>query len=84
MIRDAEGRAVRMIGAMLDLTGLREAETALRASEERFRTILDTVEAAFAIVEVKFDADDRPVDYRFVEANPAFEREAGVNCAASG
>ncbi len=79
VIRDAEGRAVRMIGAMLDLAGLREAETALRASEERFRTILDTVEAAFAIVEVKFDADDRPVDYRFVEANPAFEREAGVN-----
>ncbi|WP_246775604.1 ATP-binding protein [Methylobacterium aquaticum] len=64
---------------MLDLTGLRRAETALRASEERFRTILDTIEAAFAIVEVKFDGDDRPVDYRFIEANPAFEREAGVN-----
>ncbi|AWN49972.1 hybrid sensor histidine kinase/response regulator [Methylobacterium terrae] len=79
VIRDAGGRAVRMIGAMLDMTGLRTAETALRASEERFRTILDTIEAAFAIVEVKFDADDRPVDYRFLEANPAFEREAGVN-----
>ncbi|WP_157080851.1 PAS domain S-box protein, partial [Methylobacterium variabile] len=79
VIRDAAGRAVRMIGAMLDLTGMRTAETALRASEERFRTILDTVEAAFAIVQVKFDADDRPVDYRFLEANPAFEREAGVN-----
>ncbi|WP_428833409.1 MULTISPECIES: ATP-binding protein [Methylobacterium] len=51
----------------------------LRASEERFRTLLETVEAAFAIVQVKFDADDRPVDYRFLEANPAFEREAGVN-----
>ncbi|OAS19967.1 ATP-binding protein [Methylobacterium platani] len=58
---------------------LRRDLTALRASEERFRTILDTVEAAFAIVEVRFDADDRPVDYRFLEANPAFEREAGVN-----
>jgi PAS domain S-box-containing protein len=77
--RNAEGRAVRMIGAMLDLTRLRRAETALRRSEERFRTILETIEAAFAIVQVKFDADDRPVDYRFVEANPAFERQAGVN-----
>ena len=79
VIRDGEGRACRMIGAMLDLTRMRSAESALRVSEERFRTILDTIEAAFAIVQVKFDADDRPVDYRFLEANPAFEREAGVN-----
>ncbi len=51
----------------------------LRERDARFSTILDTIEAAFAIVQVKFDADDRPVDYRFLEANPAFEREAGVN-----
>ncbi len=56
-----------------------EAQEALRESEERFKTILETVEDAFAIVQVKFDADDRPVNYRFVEANPAFERQAGVN-----
>lgn len=79
LIRDADGRAERIIGAMLDLTRSRSAETALRLSEERFSTILETIEAAFAIVKVKFDADDRPVDYYFVEANPAFERQCGVN-----
>jgi PAS domain S-box-containing protein len=79
VIRDADGQAERMIGAMLDLTQMRNTEAALRESEERFRTILETVEAAFAIVQVKFDSNDEPVDYRFLEANPAFEREAGVN-----
>jgi PAS domain S-box-containing protein len=79
VIRDADGRAVRMIGAMLDLTGIRGAEAALRKSEERFGTILESIDAAFAIVQVKFDANDRPVDYRFVEANPAFELQAGVD-----
>ena len=79
VIRDDKGRAVRMIGAMLDLTRMRAAEMALHQSQERFRTILETIDAAFAIVQVKFDADDRPVDYRFVEANPAFERHAGID-----
>lgn len=79
VIRDEKGEAVRMIGAMLDLTQMRAAQEALRLSEERFKTILDTIESAFAIVEVKFDTDDQPVNYRFLEANPAFERQAGVD-----
>ncbi len=79
VIRDADGKALRMIGAMLDLTSRRKSETALRKSEERIRTIVETIETAFAIVEVKFDAQDHPVDYRFIEVNPAFEREAGVD-----
>ncbi|KPW41627.1 PAS/PAC domain protein [Pseudomonas coronafaciens pv. atropurpurea] len=63
----------------LDLTETPASEVTLRQSHELFRTILYTIEAAFAIVEVKFDEHDKPVNYRFLEANPAFEREAGVN-----
>lgn len=49
-------------------TARRQAEVQLRASEERFGAILRTVDTAFAIVQVQFDDDDDPVDYRFVEA----------------
>jgi PAS domain S-box-containing protein len=52
---------------------------ALKQAKERFQTILDTVDSAFAIVEVKFDEDDQPIDYRFIEANPAFERQSGAD-----
>ncbi|WP_246694730.1 PAS domain S-box protein [Methylobacterium sp. WL6] len=79
VLRDADGRELGFLKIARDETERRRVEDALRKGEERFRTIIDTVQAAFAIVQVKFDADDVPVDYLFVEANPAFEREAGVN-----
>jgi len=51
----------------------------LRENELRFRTLLEEIDTAYAIVEVKFDADDRPIDYRFIEANDAFQRHSGAD-----
>ncbi|MBX3471508.1 MAG: PAS domain-containing protein [Planctomycetes bacterium] len=41
--RDADGRAARMIGSMLDLTVRRQAEAAVRESEARFRRLADAM-----------------------------------------
>jgi len=78
-LRGDDGGHHGYVKILRDRTGQHEAGQRLRRTEDRFRTLLETVETAFAIVEVKFDVDDRPVDYRFLEANPAFERQAGVN-----
>ncbi len=43
VIRDAEGRAVRMIGAMFDLTERKRGQQALQVSEASLRAVLDTV-----------------------------------------
>jgi len=53
------------------------AEARLRDSEERYRTLFEAVDVGFCVVEVKFD-NGRPVDYRFVEGNPAFEQQTGL------
>lgn len=76
---DQAGDHVGYVRILRDRTEEHLATIELRKAQDRFSRIFDTVEAAFAIVEVKFDANDKPVDYRFVEANPAFERQAGVN-----
>jgi PAS domain S-box-containing protein len=39
LIRDDKGVAVRMVGAMQDITRQKESETAIRLSEERFRLL---------------------------------------------
>src|SRR5207302_6694453 len=53
VLRDADGRAVRMIGAMLDITARKRADEALRASEQRFRTLVDHATDAFFLFDRK-------------------------------
>ena len=61
-----------------DVTEQRRAEQTLRESEERYRTLFQSMDEGFCVVEMIFDADDRPIDYRFLEMNPAFERHTGL------
>jgi|GEM_PF-7114726 len=51
----------------------------LRESEEKYHTLFNSVDEGFCIIEMLFDADGRPVDYRFLEVNPAFERQTGLH-----
>ena len=53
----------------------------LRVSEEKYRTLFDSIDEGFCIVEMVFDADCRPLDYRFLEVNASFERQTGMHNA---
>ncbi len=57
------------------------AEEKLRESEERFRSLFDSIDEGFCIIEMIFDAENKPLDYRFVQANPAMERLTGLKDA---
>ena len=62
---DSAGQPEFLAGVILDITGQKEAEGALRVAEERYRTLIASMDQAFAIVRVLVDAHGRPVDYRF-------------------
>ena len=58
-----------------------ERERLLRvaeASEARYRMLFESIDVGFCAIEVIFDAEERAVDYRFLEANPAFEGQTGL------
>lgn len=60
------------------------AEAALRESEAKYRTLFDSIDQGFCIVEAIFDAEEKPIDYRFLQANPAFVRLTGLPADALG
>lgn len=58
------------------------AEAALRASEQRYRSLFNSIDAGFCVIEMHFDADDNARDYRFLDVNEAFENYTGIANAA--
>jgi hypothetical protein len=41
----------------------------------------DSIDEGLCTIEMLFDAEDRPIDYRFLEANAQFERQTGLHDA---
>ena len=75
---DAQGEIVEWFGTAKDVTEHKRAEQALRDSEERYRTLFNSINEGFCVIEVLFDEAGDPVDYRFVEVNPSFEKQTGM------
>ncbi|MBV9386453.1 MAG: response regulator, partial [Chroococcidiopsidaceae cyanobacterium CP_BM_ER_R8_30] len=66
------------VEASLKLAQLRrEAGAALRESEERYRMLFESIDQGFCIIEMIFNDADQPIDYRFLSANPAFDKQTG-------
>lgn len=47
-----------------------------------YRALFDAIDQGLCIIELLFDKERRPVDFRFIEVNPAFERQTGLKDVA--
>lgn len=56
------------------------AAQAVCESEARYRSLFESMDEGFCIIELLFEGE-QPVDYRFLQVNPAFERHTGLGNA---
>jgi signal transduction histidine kinase len=48
---------------------------------DKYLTLFNSIDQGFCTIEVLFDSTNKPVDYLFLEVNPAFEAETGLRNA---
>lgn len=64
------------------LSERQHTEDLIRASEERYRTLFNSIDAGYAVMELMFDhtgeVQGKAVDARYLQVNPAFAKHTGM------
>ena len=71
-------RAVTLVGTVMDISQAKAAQEALRANEEKYRSLFESIDTGFCVIEMIWDDQGDATDYRFVEMNPAFVAHTGL------
>ncbi|HEX8834827.1 MAG TPA: PAS domain S-box protein, partial [Abditibacteriaceae bacterium] len=78
----ADGEVIGASKIARDITAIRRTEQQLVSREDRYRTLLNSIDEGFCILEIYFDGDERATDWRYLEVNSAFEEHSGLVNAA--
>ena len=68
-----------LLSSINDISERIKAEEELRESEAKFRSLFSRMSEGFALHEIIYDAQHKPIDYRILEVNQAFEKMVGIS-----
>jgi PAS domain S-box-containing protein len=77
LIRDCQGKPLRSVGVIQDITDRKKAEERLRESEERFRAVQENSLDRFTILKPFYNDQGEIVDFTYIYQNARAARTAG-------
>jgi PAS domain S-box-containing protein len=77
-LRDNSGNISGFLGIARDISDIKMVESTLIESEEKFKSAVNQMKLGMAVHEMIFNKNGDPVDYRFTEVNPEFEKMTGL------
>lgn len=63
-----------------NISARKHAEASIRESEDRYRNLFNSIDEGFCTIEMIYE-NNKPVDYRFLDINPSFEKQTGLQNA---
>jgi PAS domain S-box-containing protein len=68
-----------LMSSINDISTRKKAEEELRESEAKFKSLFTRMSEGFALHEILYDANRKPIDYRILEVNHAFVKMVGIS-----
>ncbi len=78
---DNMSKASGVISVGHDVTEQVLSQAQLKESEVKYRTLFEAMDQGFCIIDVLMNEENVGYDYRFIEVNPAFEKQTGLKDA---
>ncbi len=79
LARTFDGMTTQLINFNTELDAqVKEKTKALRESEQHYRSLFNSIDEGFCIVEMIYDKQDNPVDFRYLQVNPSFDKQSGL------
>ncbi|MEO5830789.1 MAG: PAS domain-containing protein [Rhodanobacter sp.] len=82
-LRGPHGGIEGMFCTCSETTAQMQAEIGLRNNEAHWRGLFENMQEGFFVAQAVRDEQDRIVDFRFAEVNPAFEIQSGLDSSAA-
>jgi PAS domain S-box-containing protein len=82
--RRDDGSIESFTALLQDLSEQNLTRNTLWQRDEQYRTLFNSMDEGFCIIEMMSDSSGNPVDYIFLEANPAFSKDHGFEQSPVG
>ncbi|WP_031549475.1 chemotaxis protein CheB [Parvularcula oceani] len=75
--RTIDNRIDGVVLTFVDITARLKTERQLFESEEKYRTLFNSIDQGFCVIEMIYEENGQASDYRFLDVNNGFERQTG-------